>query len=49
LRGLDLPADMIAASDDWGAAKPDPGFFEKMIEVSPCRPAETLYVGDRLG
>jgi HAD superfamily hydrolase (TIGR01549 family) len=48
LRGLGLPADMIATSDDWGAAKPDPEFFEKMIEVSPSAPGETLYVGDRL-
>lgn len=48
LRGLDLPADMIATSDDWGVAKPDPGFFRKMIEVSPCEPTGTLYVGDRL-
>ena len=39
---------MIATSDDWGVTKPDPGFFEKMIEVSPSGPDETLYVGDRL-
>ena len=48
LRDLGLPADMIATSDDWGVTKPDPGFFEQMIEVSPCEPAATLYVGDRL-
>jgi HAD superfamily hydrolase (TIGR01549 family) len=48
LRGLGLAADMIATSDDWGVTKPDPGFFEKMIEVSPFSPAQTLYVGDRL-
>jgi FMN phosphatase YigB (HAD superfamily) len=48
LRDLGLPADMIATSDDWGVTKPDPGFFAKMIEVSPCGPAGTLYVGDRL-
>ena len=39
---------MIATSDDWGVSKPDPGFFQKMIEMSPFSPAETLYVGDRL-
>jgi FMN phosphatase YigB (HAD superfamily) len=39
---------MIATSDDWGVAKPDPAFFRKMIEVSPVGPGETLYVGDRL-
>ena len=48
LRGLDLPADMIATADDWGVAKPDPGFFRKLIGVSPVGPGETLYVGDRL-
>jgi FMN phosphatase YigB (HAD superfamily) len=45
---LGLPADMIATSDDWGVSKPDPGFFRKMIEVSPVGPGQTLYVGDRL-
>jgi FMN phosphatase YigB (HAD superfamily) len=48
LRDLGLPADMIATSDDWGVAKPAPGFFRKMIEASPCEPEQTLYVGDRL-
>ena len=38
LRGLGLPADLIATSDDWGVTKPDLGFFEKMIEVSPAGP-----------
>jgi len=48
LRGLGLPADMIATSDDWGVTKPDPGFFRQMIKVVPCDPDQTLYVGDRL-
>ena len=48
LRGLGLPADMIATSDDWGVSKPSLGFFRKMIEVSPFGPGEILYVGDRL-
>ena len=48
LKGLDLPADMIATSDDWGVSKPDPVFFLRMIEAVPGRPAEILYVGDRL-
>jgi hypothetical protein len=29
LRGLDLPADMIATSDDWGASKPGPGVLPR--------------------
>jgi len=48
LHGLDLPADMIATSDDWGVSKPDPAFFARMIAAVPGVPAEILYVGDRL-
>ena len=48
LKGLDLPADMIATSEDWGVSKPDPAFFWQMIEVAPGGSAEILYVGDRL-
>lgn len=48
LRGLDLPADMIATSDDWGVAKPDVGFFEQVIRAAPGTASEILYVGDRL-
>jgi HAD superfamily hydrolase (TIGR01549 family) len=48
LRELNLPCDILATSDDWGAAKPDVAFFRKLIEVSGHRPGEILYVGDRL-
>ena len=48
LRELDLPADLIATSDDWGVSKPDPGFFRQMLEVTPGSADEILYVGDRL-
>ena len=48
LRELDLPADMIATSDDWGVSKPDQGFFRQMLEVTPGGADEILYVGDRL-
>src|ERR1700761_7791519 len=48
LRDLDLPADMVATSDDWGVSKPDPGFFRQMLEVTPGSADEILYVGDRL-
>ena len=48
LRDLDLPADMIATSDDWGVSKPDPGFFRQMLEVTSGSADEILYVGDRL-
>ncbi len=48
LRGLELPADMIATSDDWEASKPDVKFFEHVIEATPAEAEEILYVGDRL-
>lgn len=46
LRALDLPADVVAVSGDWGVAKPAPEFFERVLEVSGAPAAETLYVGD---
>lgn len=48
LRSLDLPADMIATSDDWGVSKPDPEFFRCVADAAPYEPSEVLYVGDRL-
>ncbi|MGA4840991.1 HAD family hydrolase [Streptomyces sp. G45] len=46
LRGLDLPADVIVTSGDWGVAKPDPEFFARVLEISQAAPHETVYVGD---
>ncbi|MBT2509992.1 HAD family hydrolase [Streptomyces sp. ISL-98] len=46
LRGLDLPADLIVTSAEWGIAKPSPEFFERVIEVAQAEPHETVYVGD---
>ncbi|WP_326779759.1 HAD family hydrolase [Streptomyces longwoodensis] len=40
--------DLIGTSDDWGASKPDPAFFQRVAEVVPAQPAEMLYVGDRV-
>jgi HAD superfamily hydrolase (TIGR01549 family) len=48
LRRLELPADLIATSDDWAVSKPDPAFFRRMAEETPAGPGEILYVGDRL-
>jgi FMN phosphatase YigB (HAD superfamily) len=42
------PADLIATADDWGAAKPSPAFFEKLIGSCGFEPCEIAYVGDRL-
>jgi HAD superfamily hydrolase (TIGR01549 family) len=48
LRGLGLPADMIATSDDWGVAKPDPAFFDALVAETPFPADQIVYVGDRL-
>jgi HAD superfamily hydrolase (TIGR01662 family) len=48
LRKLDLPADMIATSDDWNAAKPDAAFFRALLSATPWEAREIVYVGDRL-
>ncbi|MET9656330.1 HAD family hydrolase [Streptomyces sp. NPDC006510] len=46
LRALDLPADLVVTSAEWGVAKPRPEFFARVLEVSGALPHETLYVGD---
>jgi HAD superfamily hydrolase (TIGR01549 family) len=46
LRALDLPADGIATSGEWGIAKPDPEFFDRVVTFAPGERAEILYVGD---
>jgi HAD superfamily hydrolase (TIGR01662 family) len=48
LRELDLPADLIATSADWNAAKPDAAFFRALLGVVPWAAEEIVYVGDRL-
>lgn len=46
LRRLDLPADGIATSGEWGVAKPSPAFFQRVIDWVG-RPADRIvYVGD---
>lgn len=46
LRALNLPADAIATSGEWGVAKPSPSFYSRLIEWVGVPPAEILYVGD---
>ncbi|MER8014514.1 HAD family hydrolase [Streptomyces griseoluteus] len=46
LRDLDLPADVIATSGDWGVAKPRPEFFHRVLEVAQAPAERTVYVGD---
>ncbi|MFD4555825.1 HAD family hydrolase [Streptomyces sp. NPDC058469] len=46
LRDLDLPVDLVATSGDWGVAKPQLEFFERVLEVAQAAPDRTVYVGD---
>jgi len=48
IRELNLPADVIATSEDWGVSKPSVDFFHKLVAVSGHSPHQILYVGDRL-
>ena len=45
-REMSLPADLIATSSEWGVAKPDPAFFQRVIDTAPGDPGEIVYVGD---
>ncbi|GAA2740599.1 hypothetical protein GCM10010440_08320 [Kitasatospora cinereorecta] len=46
LRGLDLPADGIATSGEWGIRKPSPAFFDRVAEWAPGTRDQIVYVGD---
>lgn len=46
LRDLNVPADVIATSEEWGVAKPQPEFFHRVLEVAQAPAERTLYVGD---
>jgi HAD superfamily hydrolase (TIGR01549 family) len=49
LRALDLPHDVLVMSEELGAEKPDPAFFEAVVQLSGTNdPGELLYVGDRV-
>lgn len=46
LRTLRLPVDAVATSGEWGVAKPDRAFFDRLIRWSGVEPQELVYVGD---
>lgn len=49
LRALDLPFDVLVTSEELGAAKPDPAFFDRLLaRTSATDPSRVLYVGDRV-
>jgi HAD superfamily hydrolase (TIGR01509 family) len=47
-RGAVLPAEVISSSASLGVRKPDPRFFELVVELGGYRSEETAYVGDRV-
>ncbi|WP_327662669.1 MULTISPECIES: HAD family hydrolase [unclassified Streptomyces] len=46
LRALDLPADLVATSGEWGVAKPSPDFFARLVTEAGGAAEDVLYVGD---
>lgn len=46
LRALNLPADLVVTSGEWGVAKPAPEFFARVVDVAQAAPHATVYVGD---
>jgi HAD superfamily hydrolase (TIGR01549 family) len=48
LRALDLPADVVTTSAEWGVDKPDPAFFDKVAAACGCPADQIAYVGDRV-
>jgi hypothetical protein len=37
LRTLDLPVDYVGTSGEWDVAKPNRGFFERVVDIAPGR------------
>ena len=42
-----LPVDVVVSSASLGLRKPDPRFFERLVEIAEVEPREVAYVGDR--
>jgi HAD superfamily hydrolase (TIGR01549 family) len=43
-----LPADVVASSASLGVRKPEPAFFERIVELAGVGPSKIAYVGDRV-
>jgi N-acetyl-D-muramate 6-phosphate phosphatase len=46
LRDLDLPADAVATSGEWGVAKPDPEFYDRVAAFARGNRSEIVQLGD---
>jgi HAD superfamily hydrolase (TIGR01662 family) len=45
---LGCEVDYVASSARLGVSKPDPAFFEALLEAAGCTASEAAYVGDRI-
>jgi HAD superfamily hydrolase (TIGR01662 family) len=48
LREADVDVDCIGTSAGWGARKPEPEFFARVVAEAGAEPGEIAYVGDRV-
>src|SRR5215469_8754973 len=48
VRGSGLPFEWLLISDLEGVSKPDPAFFERILQVSGLPASSIAYVGDRV-
>lgn len=46
--GLSEHIDVVAASAELGASKPDKAIFEQALNMAGCSPSEAAMIGDRL-
>ena len=46
-RSSELPVDVVTGSSSLGVRKPDPAFFERLVELAGAPASEVAYVGDR--
>ena len=43
-----LRVEVLGSSERWQISKPDPAFFERVVEAVGVEPAKIAYVGDRV-
>jgi FMN phosphatase YigB (HAD superfamily) len=48
VRGSGLPFEWLLISDVEGVSKPDPAFFERILQISGLPASSIAYVGDRV-
>jgi len=47
-RSVGLVVDVLTGSASLGVRKPDPAFFERLVDLAGASPDEVAYVGDRV-